>query len=339
MIRKPESFGIVKDTEVFLYTISSDKLIARISDFGATIVQLFYCDGDNRTNMVCGYDSVEPYIMNDSYMGAVVLPCANRTRNASFKLNGKEYHLQQNDGKNNLHSSLPDGSAQAIWSVENYADNSLTLKLSYGDGELGFPGNRVFMVTYEINNNELSISYSAISDQDSVFNPTNHSYFNLNGKGTVLDHELKIYADNFTPNDSTSVPVGSICPVENTPFDFREFKPIGKDINQDHEQLIFGKGYDHNWLINGFDGSVKLIAELYSPANDLLLKTYTCCPGIQVYTANYLNNDKYSYRDAVCLETQYTPDAINLDNMVKPILKAGKWCTLVTKYAVSKKES
>ena len=339
MIRKPEYFGTVRNTDVFLYTISSEKLIARITDFGSTLIQLYYCEEDSKTNIVCGYDTVDAYIMNDSYMGAVVLPCANRTRNAVFSLNGKEYYLQKNNGNNNLHSSLPDGSAQAIWEIENYAENSITMKLSYADGELGFPGNRTFLVTYEIIDNELTISYSAISDQDTVFNPTNHSYFNLAGQGTILDHQLKIYAHNYTPNDSGSVPVGIISTVKDTPFDFTEFKSIGRDIDENDEQLIFGKGYDHNWLIDGFDGSIKLIAELYNPENGLCLKTFTTCPGIQVYTANYLNNEKYNPRDAVCLETQYTPDAINLDNMVKPILRANKWSTLVTKYAITKKES
>lgn len=335
MIKTVKPFGKVNGQETYLYTISNDFLTAEICDFGATLIRLYY-DG---VNVVCGYDSVDRYILNDSYMGAIVLPNANRIRDARFTLNGKEYHLRVNNGPNNLHSSLPGGSAQSIWNVVSYSETELTLQLDYKDGELGFPGNRSFKVTYALKDDRLSITYCRISDQDTVFNPTNHSYFNLNGHGTVLNHILQLNCSHTTPNDENSCPVGEIVEVAGTPFDFREPKAIGRDIDVENQQLEYGKGYDHNWLIDDFDGSLILAGELYSPETSIALQTYTTMPGIQVYTANYLDNDKYSPRDAVCLETQFTPDAINLDNMVKPIIKAGKPAVHITEYRLYKKES
>lgn len=335
MIKTVKPFGRVNGRETYIYTISNGVITAEICDFGATLIRLHF-DG---VNVVCGYDSVEPYILNDSYMGAIVLPNANRIRNACFTLNGKQYHLRVNNGPNNLHSSLPGGSAQSIWNVVNYSETELTLQLDYKDGELGFPGNRSFKVTYALKDDRLSITYCRISDQDTVFNPTNHSYFNLNGHGTILDHILQLNCSYTTPNDENSCPVGDIVEVAGTPFDFREPKAIGRDINAENQQLEYGKGYDHNWLIDGFDGSLLLAGELYSSETSIALQTYTTMPGIQVYTANYLDNDKYSPRDAVCLETQFTPDAINLDNMVKPIIKAGKPAVHITEYRLYKKES
>ncbi len=335
MIATVKPFGKANGQETYLYTISNDILTAEICDFGATLISLHF-DG---VNVVCGYDSVDRYILNDSYMGAIVLPNANRIRDARFTLNGKQYHLRVNNGPNNLHSSLPGGSAQSIWKVVNYSETELTLQLDYKDGELGFPGNRSFKVTYAVKGDRLSITYCRISDQDTVFNPTNHSYFNLNGHGTVLNHILQLNCSHTTPNDENSCPVGDIVAVEGTPFDFREPKTIGRDINEENQQLAYGKGYDHNWLIDDFDGSLILAGELYSPETGIALQTYTTMPGIQVYTANYLDNDKYRPRDAVCLETQFTPDAINLDNMVKPIIKAGRPAVHITEYRLYKKES
>ncbi len=335
MIATVKPFGKANGQETYLYTISNDILTAEICDFGATLIRLHF-DG---VNVVCGYDSVNRYILNDSYMGAIVLPNANRIRDARFTLNGQEYHLRVNNGPNNLHSSLPGGSAQSIWKVVNYSETELTLQLDYKDGELGFPGNRSFKVTYAVKGNRLSITYCRLSDQDTVFNPTNHSYFNLNGHGTVLNHILQLNCSHTTPNDENSCPVGDIVAVEGTPFDFREPKTIGRDINEENQQLAYGKGYDHNWLIDDFDGSLILAGELYSPETGIALQTYTTMPGIQVYTANYLDNDKYCPRDAVCLETQFTPDAINLDNMVKPIIKAGRPAVHITEYRLYKKES
>ncbi len=335
MIATVKPFGKANGQETYLYTISNDILTAEICDFGATLIRLHF-DG---VNVVCGYDSVDRYILNDSYMGAIVLPNANRIRDARFTLNGQQYHLRVNNGPNNLHSSLPGGSAQSIWKVVNYSETELTLQLDYKDGELGFPGNRSFKVTYAVKGDRLSITYCRISDQDTVFNPTNHSYFNLNGHGTVLNHILQLNCSHMTPNDENSCPVGNIVEVEGTPFDFRYPKAIGRDIDEENQQLAYGKGYDHNWLIDDFDGSLILAGELYSPETGIALQTYTTMPGIQVYTANYLDNDKYHPRDAVCLETQFTPDAINLDNMVKPIIKAGKPAVHITEYRLYKKES
>lgn len=335
MIATVKPFGKANGQETYLYTISNDILTAEICDLGATLIRLHF-DG---VNVVCGYDSVDRYILNDSYMGAIVLPNANRIRNARFTLNGQQYHLRVNNGPNNLHSSLPGGSAQSIWKVVNYSETELTLQLDYKDGELGFPGNRSFKVTYAVKSDRLSITYCRISDQDTVFNPTNHSYFNLNGHGTVLNHILQLNCSHTTPNDENSCPVGDIVAVEGTPFDFREPKAIGCDIDEENQQLAYGKGYDHNWLIDDFDGSLILAGELYSPETGIALQTYTTMPGIQVYTANYLDNDKYRPRDAVCLETQFTPDAINLDNMVKPIIKAGRPAVHITEYRLYKKES
>ena len=340
MIKMLEPFGVIDDTPVYLYTISYGNYSASICNFGATLIRLFVPDKNgNPVNVVCGYDSVDAYILNDSYMGAIVLPSANRIRKGQFTLNGKTYQLRINNGPNNLHSSLPGGSAQRIWRLVNYGESELTLQLEYGDGDLGFPGIRVFTVTYALSEEGLTISYSAVSDQDTLFNPTNHSYFNLKGHGTILDHILQINAHYFTPNDADSCPTGEIRAVENTPFDFTQPKPIGQDINQDDIQLVYGNGYDHNWMIDDFDGSLKTIAVLYCEETGIQCETLTSMPGIQVYTANYLGNEKYSKNAAVCLETQFTPDSINLDNQVKPIIKAGVPASHVTVYRFSVKES
>lgn len=325
MFNHPQAFGTVNGEKVLLYTIQNSHIRAEISSFGATIVRLYAHDrNDVLTNVVLGYDDVNRYVMNDSYMGAVIVPNANRTKGASFSISGVKYHMIKNEGKNNLHSDLKTGSSQRIWTVTDLDTKKITLELKQDDLELGFPGNRTFRVTYAVKDSSLIIRYEIKTDAETVFNPTNHAYFNLAGKSSILNHQLKICASQYTPLKKGSIPSDKVKKVAGTPFDFTEYKQIGKDISKPSAQLLLARGYDHNFLIDGYDGTLKLAASLYCPDNGIVMDTYSDDPGIQVYTSNYLENDKYSPHDGICLETQFTPNALNYEAFDKPLVKPGK---------------
>ena len=318
-----QSFGNLSDGRaVSLYTISAGRLRAAVTDLGATLVSL-WVDG---VNVVLGYDDASGYLKNDGFLGAVVGRNANRIKGASFPLNGTTVRLTPNERANNLHSG-PDCWNTRLWDVEEVAENAIRLRLVSPHGDQGFPGNATVTVTYAIENDGLKVAYDAVSDQDTVFNLTNHAYFNLAGENRpekALDQILTVNADYFNPDDAENIPTGEMRPVEGTPFDFRTPKALGRDIGADYEPLHLQGGYDHNFVIRENPCAV-----LTDPESGLTMTVSTDCPGVQVYTANFLevtgrNCIFYGKRSSVCLETQFAPNSVNVPQWPQPFVKAGE---------------
>lgn len=327
-------FGITKDgSKPYLYKMKNDAgMEVQVSDFGATLVNVTVLDQDkNPVEVVLGYEDAAGYENGTAAIGAIVGRNANRIGGACVTINGIDYKLAENDGKNNLHSG-PDVYQKRMWRVVENGDDHVTFLLHSPDGDQGYPGALVMKVTYSLDEeNTLMIHYEAEPDQDTIINMTNHSYFNLNGhkSGDVLNHTLWLNADAFTPADAASIPTGEIRSVEGTPMDFRTDKTIGKDIEADYEPLVFGKGYDHNWVLKN-EGEFDKVAEVAGDESGIHMSVLTDLPGVQIYTANFLDGEKgrdgavYEMRDAICLETQYYPDAIHHENFPGPICKKGE---------------
>jgi len=340
-------FGTLPTGEqVFIYTLTNKNgMEAKIINYGATIVSLTAPDKNNKfEDIVMGYDNLEDYINGKSYFGCIVGRFGNRINKGKFKLDDVEYQLTINDGVNHLHGGTI-GFNKVLWEAEPIiTDSTQSLKLTYHskDGEQGYPGNLTIEVIYTLNdNNEVVIDYTATTDKPTIVNPTHHSYFNLSGsfENTILNHELFIDADYITPVNDQLIPTGELMKVDSTPFDFRTFHKIGERINQQHQQLIFGKGYDHNWVLNNFDGKVRKVAELYEPISGRAMEVLTDQPGIQFYSGNFLNSSikgkkgvTYDYRTGLCLETQHFPDSPNHPNFPSVVLKPGEKYTQKTIY-------
>ena len=313
-----------------LYTISGGRLQAAVADYGATLVSL-WVDG---VDVVLGYDDVNGYAENGGFLGAVVGRNANRIGGASFYLNGKQIQLTANDGVNNLHSG-PNPFNTRFWTLDKHTDNMVRMILVSPEGDQGFPGKATLCVTYRIDANDiLSITYDAICTKDTIFNLTNHAYFNLAGEDhpeKAMSQTLMLPARIFTPNDAGNVPTGELRSVIGTPFDFRTAKPIGQDIDADDEALRMAGGYDHN-----FEVFCAPCAILTDPDSGRSMAVTTDCPGVQLYTANFLDADGKGGRHyspaAVCLETQFYPDAVNHPEWAQPVTLAGERYHSVTKY-------
>ena len=331
--------------DIKYFTIGSEKIKARITNYGCTLLNLWVNKGDGTdVDVVLGYENIEDYFDNPPCFGSCVLPNANRIENARFTLNGKEYILDQNDGNNNLHSGL-EPLHKRLWNVVTANNHYVKFSISCDDLDMGFPGNREFTVEYTVKDNRLRIDYSGKSDKDTLFNPTNHSYFNLNGhdSGDILNHKLTINADAFTPCDEHAICHGETLSVEDTPMDFLHPTKIGDRINESYNQLVYGNGYDHNYILNNYSSKEESLgvpgATLTSPEEDITLNIYTSAPCIQLYTGNYLSkedigkgNHPYSPRSGVAIETQYAPNSINVDSFVKPILKKRVLVNSYTEY-------
>lgn len=330
-----EYFGKTQNgEEVNKYTIENTKgMQAVVTDFGAAVVGLLVPDRDgNMVDVALGYDSAESYEKETAYFGAVIGPCANRIAGARFELDGTVYKLDVNDNENNLHSGY-NSWAKKVWSVKEHTANRIVFVYRSGDLEQGFPGNMAAETAYEVTpDNELSISYRVVSDKKTVVNMTNHTYFNLNGcaSGDILGHELTLAASAYTPvQDSKAIPTGETALVEGTPFDFRRAKTIGRDIGMKDEQLGFGAGYDHNFVLDKEQGSFARAAEAYAPESGIVMEVYTDCMGIQLYTGNFIEGQagkyghKHMNREGFCLETQYFPNSINEPAFVSPVTHAG----------------
>ncbi len=326
-----ELFGTLPSgEEAFLYTISCGKIQAVISDLGATIVKLFVPDRDgNLDDVTLGFDDPNDYIASGTYFGSVVGRNANRVGNARFTLNGKEYTLDPNDnGAHNLHSGFQPFKNR-IWNVERHDTDSIRLSLLSPDGDQGFPGNAQIHVTYTLDENaDLHIVYDAISDKDTVFNLTNHAYFNLAGHQhpeQAMDMILSMPARFFNPADADSIPTGELRSVEGTPFDFREPKPIGRDIGEDYDALNLQGGYDHNFEIFTAPGAI-----LSHQTSGRTMAVITDCVGVQFYSGNFLKGEtgkdgvSYCHRGGICLETQFYPDSVNHPEWPQPFTKAGE---------------
>lgn len=345
---KKEDFGKADGKKADIYTLTNSKNVeARITNYGATLVSLKVLDNKgNLADVVLGYDTVEGYVNDMAYFGGTIGRYANRIAKGKFSLNGKEYNLAVNNGENHLHGG-PKGFHKRIWKARPYADaNGVNLELTYisKDGEESYPGNLSVKVTYTLTeNNEIKINYSATSDKDTIINLTNHSYFNLAGagSGTILNHQLEISADKFTPTDAGSIPTGELRDVKGTPMDFTKPTVIGERIEQSYEQLISGKGYDHNWVLNKTGNALAEIAKAYEPASGRVLEVWTTEPGVQFYSGNFLDGVKgksgkiYKKREGFCLETQHFPDSPNKPAFPSTLLKAGQPFTSTTVYKFS----
>ena len=333
---KKESFGKVEGRSVELYTLTNRKGgEAKITTYGATVVSLKVPDRNGKfDDVVLGFDDIDGYLTGTAYFGAIIGRYGNRIAKGRFTLNGVEYKLATNNGENHLHGGVK-GFDKVIWNAKPFnLKNGAGLTLSYlsHDGEEGYPGNLSVNVTYTLtDNNELKISYAATTDKDTVVNLTHHSYFNLAGQGTgnILNHQLMINADRFTPTDAGSIPTGELRSVQCTPFDFREPTAIGARINQDDEQLKLGKGYDHNFVLNGRIGTLRQVASVFEQTTGRTMEVWTTEPGVQLYTGNFLDGAKgksgkiYQFRYGLCLETQHFPDSPNRPSFPSTVLRKG----------------
>ena len=338
--KKP--FGKLSTGEkVSLYELkNSSGAFVEIIDFGGAIRSIFVPDKNGAlADVALGYDSPEGYETQDKFIGALIGRHGNRIEDAKFRLGRKVYTLAKNDGRNSLHGGVK-GFDKKLWSGEVDGE-TLVLKYLSPDGEEGFPGNLEVTVRYSFSDdNALMIDYSAVCDQDTVCNLTNHCYFNLDGEsaGSILGHSLKINATHFTVGNSECLPTGYVAKVEGTPLDFTDFHVIGERIDSKHEQIKFGNGYDHNFCPDG-EGFRK-VATLCAERSGRVMDVYTDLPGIQFYSGNALNgkppfgkgNRVISRREGLCLETQFWPNSLKFDNFEKPILKKGEKYRHVTVY-------
>lgn len=321
--------------DVYAYTLYNGIIAVTVLSLGATVQSVKFCGRD----LVLGYDTVAEYLSNDGYLGAVVGRYANRIAGASFKLGTKRYKLTANSDGNTLHGGNF-GFDKAIWSEDSATENSVTLKYYSCDGEEGFPGNLLTTVKYYIDNDIFGIEYVAVSDGDTPVNLTNHTYFNLYEEGGIEDQFLTIYADKFTPIGKSLIPTGEIRSVSNTPMDFTLVKRIGRDIDNDDEQLYFAGGYDHNFVING--RGFRKFAEVSSPKAGIKMTGYTDNVGVQFYTGNFLTfragkgGKPITRRGGFCLETQDFPNAINQPNFPSPIIGKGYTYHTVTEFRFEK---
>lgn len=317
-----EKFGSFKGKDVFLYTLKNKKGdIIKLTNYGAAIVEIDVPDRNGiRENVTFGYDNLDGYVKGDPYFGKIVGRYANRIAKGKFTLDGKEYTLAINNAPNTLHGG-PTGWHSRVWDAQVLNNTDFpAVKFRYfsPDMEEGYPGNVTCEVVYTwTDSDEIIMDYKATTDKNTVINLTNHAYFNLHGTGTgdILDHILTIEASSYTPIDSTLIPTGDIVPVEGTPLDFRTPHAIGERINEQFKQLLFAKGYDHNFVL---DNANEVDASVYDPSTGRLLEVITDEPGIQLYSGNFLDGTQkgrggkiYRHRAGFCLETQHFPDSPN----------------------------
>ena len=329
--------GLLDGTEVSLYTLGNGNgLCAEIFDFGGIIKSLKIAGRD----VVLGRSTLNDYLDNHGYLGAAIGRHANRIKNSRFILNGKEFAVGTNNNGNSLHGGKI-GFDKRVWRAEmtDESEPSLALYLESPDGEEGFPGNLSLRMTYTLTaENSLKIRYEAICDRDTVFNPTNHSYFNLDGHaaGKIYEHTLQLDADFYTPNTDECMPYGEVLSVAGTPFDFTAPKKLGKDINADDNQIKMFGGYDHNFAIRG--RGFRRAAVLTSSDEKLVMEVYTDMPGVQIYSSNSLNEGVYKdgavygLHSAVCLETQFFPNSTSISHFIPAILKEKEHFDSVTEY-------
>jgi len=338
-------FGTSQDgRKISLYTLSNKKgMQVSVADIGAALVKVIVPDKDGVPgDVVLGFDDGGEYGKNDCFFGVVIGPNANRTAGASFLLDGNICNLDVNDGVNNLHSHKEKGWHKRLWEAQaGPEENSVMFTLEDTDGHLGFPGNKRVSVTYSLDEeNGLRLRYHGVSDRRTLLNLTNHSYFNLEGhdSGSVEEHELWLAASRYTPADAGSIPTGEIAAVEGTPMDFTTPKKVGKEINADYEQLRFAGGYDHNWVIDGWDGTLRRIAVLKAPVSGRCMEVYTTLPGVQFYAGNFITRQQgkggvfYGPRMGLCLETQYFPDSIHHPEFPDSVFGEGREYDSVTVY-------
>ena len=331
----PASFvAEVDGAETGLYTLTNSRgMEVCITNFGGRIVSVMVPDRDSvYRDVVLGFDNIQDYMTIPSDFGATIGRYANRIANGRFMLDKKEYVLPQNNNGHTLHGG-PEGWQYKVFEVADVSENSLQLKYVSKDGEMGFPGEVTAYVFFNVTErNSIVIDYMAMTTAPTVINMTNHSYFNLSGDPTqpITDHILYLNADKTTPVDEWLIPTGKIAKVAETPFDFTKAKAIGQDIDADNEQIRFGRGFDHNWILNTEGNLRKAAARLVCPKTGIEVTVFTSEPGIQVYTGNFLDgtvvgkdSTAYQCRTAVCLETQHYPDSPNKPQFPSTELRPG----------------
>ena len=323
-----EYFGRIADTEVYRYSLYNERgyHVVDIITYGGAITSLCAPDRNGSYgDIVLGFGSLEDYTSNPRYFGALIGRHANRIADGRFNLNEVEYQLPQNNGANHLHGGFR-GLDKRVWNAKEEEENNI-LHLSYfsKDGEEGYPGNVEAFVDYRLSDNELSIEYRAVTDRDTIVNLTNHSYFNLKAEGTILKHELTLNADSFTPVSADLIPTGEIAPVTGTPMDFRDGRVIGSQLG------LTAGGYDHNFVLNDWDGTLRSAVRLYEPTSGRVLEILTTQPGVQFYSGNFLdgsfigkNGAPYVKYAGLCLEPQHFPDAPNHPNFPSTVLRPGE---------------
>jgi aldose 1-epimerase len=332
--------------------------VLQIIDYGATITSLRVPDREGKIeDVVLGYDSVQEYVDGTAYFGAIVGRYGNRVGKGRFQLDGKAYQVTVNDGENHLHGGKI-GFNKVLWEAKILNDSALLLKYVSKDGEEGYPGTVTLKVTYTWRDgtfmkdsgyskedyNELRVDYEGTTDKTTILNPTQHSYFNLSGSftKTVLDHWLSINADSITPVDQGLIPTGQLMSVANTPMDFRTTTEIGARISEPNDQMIYGHGYDHNWVLNDYNGRIQKAAELCELNSGRLMTVFTDQPGLQFYSGNFLDGTAkgkdgiaYQHRTGLCLEAQAFPDSPNRPQFPAVTLRPGKVYRQTTIYRFS----
>jgi aldose 1-epimerase len=322
-----------------LYTLTnSSGVMVKVTNYGATITSIVVPDRDgNLADIALGYDRVEAYMnaVDKPYFGSIVGRYGNRIAKGKFTIDGNTYTLATNNGANHLHGGVI-GFDKVVWDAHPVAGkdwSGLELRYLSKDREEGYPGNLDIRVTYKLTEaSAIVVEYHATTDKATPVNLTQHTYFNLKGEGngTILDHELMLNASRYTPIDSGSIPNGKLDPVKDTPFDFTTAKPIGRDIGQKHQQLEYGLGYDHNFVLDN-QGAMKLAARVHEPSSGRVMEIYTSEPGIQFYCGNFLDGrlrgksaKQYVHRGGFCLETQHYPDSPNQPKFPSTILRPGE---------------
>ncbi len=334
-----------------LKKIENGDITAYFTNYGARLVGLWTPDKDgNPTDVVVGFGDLNSYVKStEPYFGATIGRYGNRIAKGKFSLDGEEYDLSVNNGANTLHGGKK-GFQSKFWNVEQPDDHTLVFTYTSKDGEQGFPGNLKTKVTYSLtNDNRLKMEYEATTDKKTVVNMTNHAFFNLNGEGsgTVLNHKVMINAANYTPVDSTLIPLGKMASVEDTPFDFQEATTIGERIDEDNEQLKNGKGYDHNFVLQTNDAEgMTHAASVVGDKSGIQMDIYTEEPGLQFYSGNFMkgkntfkNGSKDEYRTAFAMETQHYPDSPNQSDYPSTVLNPGETYHTVSVYEFSVEET
>ncbi|MHB8578745.1 MAG: aldose epimerase family protein [Ignavibacteriaceae bacterium] len=345
-------FGKMKDgKEVYMYTLKNKPgAEVKIITYGATVVSLTTPDRNGKyADVALGYDSLVDYEIGTAYLGATAGRYANRIADAKFTLDGKTYLLSANEGKNQLHGGKI-GFSKDLWESDAFESKlgpAVKLTLVSPDGDQGYPGTVTLQVTYTLtNSNELRIDYKGTTDKPTILNPTNHTYFNLTGvfTNTILNHEVKINAEYYTPIDKESIPTGKIDKVENTPLDFRKLTTIGSRINDDFEQLKLANGYDFNYVLNNYNGKVREVADVYEPTTGRYLQIFTDQPGLQFYTGNFLNGTPvgkdgvaYQFRTGFAMESEHYPNSPNEPKWPSVVLRPGQTYKQTTIYKFSAK--
>ena len=327
-----ETFGMTSAGEKVTRYIMLNQAGMKVSvlDYGCTIQSIIVPDsGGNEIDVALGYDDLRGYETGNCYFGAFVGRYANRIKNAEFELDGKKYILEKNNGNNHLHGVY----TQKVFDV-SVEDESLLFRYVSPDGEEGYPGNLNIEVRYTLNaDNSLILDYKAESDADTVVNFTNHTYFNLNGDGDILNHKLILDSDYFTEMGEGVLPTGKILPVAGTPLDFRNGKKLGDDIFAQDEQMLLCRGYDHNFVLDTSDNTIRKFAEAIGDKSGIKLKAYTTQPGVQLYTGNFVDEDtathgkndiRYPRHAGFCLETQHYPCSPNYPQFPSTVLRKGE---------------